>query len=93
LLYVADGIVLNSWVIDILHWSQNLAKQRALEFGRTNISGTVAQEEDIVITTEVSEEQILNDARGPRLADDLEKKPRGFFADQFEVSQFLSHWH
>ncbi|KAF8590926.1 pyridoxal phosphate-dependent enzyme, beta subunit [Ramaria rubella] len=77
----------------IVDKKQNLAKQRALEFGHTDISNLAALD-DTVVTTDVSEEQIWTGyANGPQSNEVVKSKPRGFFADQFESrSNYDSHF-
>lgn len=77
---------------------QNLARQRAREFGKTDLvhalesplavrnSSSYFEPDDIVVTTEASEAEAESSA--PSRKDDLKDKPRGFFADQFEVCLF-----
>ena len=64
--------------------SQNLAKQRALEFGKTGIR----QSTDVAVSTTVHKES--NGSRSSPLSNG---GPRGFFADQFENrSNFDAHY-
>ncbi|EJU05844.1 cysteine synthase [Dacryopinax primogenitus] len=77
----------------------NLARQRALSFGRTKLpqkslldamATPTPPGEDIVVASQVSTEDALHEA-GARLA--LEESPRGFFADQFEnLSNHDAHY-
>ena len=77
---------------------QNLARQRAQEFGKTDLvhtlelSASFKQERDhepsdVVVTTEATkaEAESKNVGRNLGNVDDLKTRPRGFFADQFEV--------
>ena len=74
---------------------QNLAKQRAREFGRTDVIETLkpsaavqnnsASSTSAVVVTSKANEVELGRAN-PHSSDALESRPRGFFADQFEVS-------
>jgi len=70
----------------------NLAKQRALEFGRTDMSDIIAQD-DTVATIDASEEVLSNDAKSLRWEEIPKLTPRGFFADQFESeSNYSAHF-
>jgi len=90
----------------------NLARQRALEFGQTELTeghdGKPGRGDDIVVTTTASAAEVEHEAESllPGLMDVVrtsslsslvnhgaERKPRGFFADQFEnASNFRAHY-
>lgn len=72
-----------------------MAKQRALDFGRTDVvhaveesHGSISDEylsesSTIVVRSTVSEDEMFGKKHLP--TEGLETKARGFFADQFEV--------
>jgi len=63
---------------------QNLAKQRAMEFGQTVVNDP---EDDLLVTSQTQSTILVNRRKGATtLNPELEDKPRGFFADQFEVN-------
>ena len=73
-----------------LSFLQNLARQRAEHFGQDDIaSGSAAlptASSSVVVTTTAAE--VVAPGHGVMTAEDdqeLRTKPRGFFADQFEV--------
>lgn len=66
--------------------TQNLAKRRALEFGQSEIIQDPT--DDIVISTQASPNQLGRAASPSGI--ELESRPRGFFADQFEVHVLCS---
>ena len=76
---------------------KNLARQRALEFGRSDVihgldssmSNEIGTEmtsssSTVVVRSTATEAEVTNEESSPN--DQLHSKPRGFFADQFEVS-------
>lgn len=73
--------------------SQNLAKHRAEHFGQDNLhhSAKLRTSSSSVVVTTTAADLVAPD-HGPVTADDeheLRTKPRGFFADQFEVRLHL----
>lgn len=75
---------------------QNMARQRALEFGKSDIlrsmdasntEGTTTaasiSSSTLVVRSSASNSEVLGTDPSPD--DELKTKPRGFFADQFEV--------
>lgn len=75
---------------------QNVAKHRAQEFGRSDVlhaihhrdsssDGRAVEEpvDSIVVTSTATEAEVRGLDASPN--DELGNKPRGFFADQFEV--------
>lgn len=76
----------------------NIARQRALQFGTTVIIGPDAQADastnqsqvhrnDLVVTSTASQEQVSHKKTASTTFEDFfREKPRGLFADQFEVS-------
>ncbi|KAL1410343.1 Cysteine synthase 2 [Vanrija albida] len=72
----------------------NLARRRAHEFGNVDLpTKGKATEEDVVVSTQATREDVYGTpTQAHRLAYD--KKPRGFFADQFENdANFQAHYH
>lgn len=79
---------------------KNLAKQRALDFGRTDITHAVetsqgsildesmADSSTFVVRSTATEDEVYGVDSSQN--DDLQMKPRGFFADQFEVRRMKS---
>lgn len=73
--------------------SQNLAKHRAEHFGQDNLHHSAklrTSSSSVVVTTTAA--GLVAPDHGPVTADDeheLRTKPRGFFADQFEVRLHL----
>lgn len=66
-----------------VHDEQNLAKQRAIEFGQTAVNDP---EDDLLVSSQTQSTILINHRKGATSLDlELENKPRGFFADQFEV--------
>jgi len=66
-----------------VHDEQNLAKQRAKEFGQTVLNDP---EDDLHVSSQTNSTVLINHRKGATSLDlELENKPRGFFADQFEV--------
>jgi cysteine synthase A len=93
---------------------QNMARKRAREFGKTELTdgqhGPRPKYDDMVVSTLATEDEVdhhqpdsglagpsnlVSRVRFAPLIDDaLERKPRGFFADQFEnESNFKAHYH
>lgn len=93
---------------------QNMARKRAREFGKTELTdgqhGPRPKYDDMVVSTLATEDEVdhhqpdsglagpsnlISRVRFAPLIDDaLERKPRGFFADQFEnESNFKAHYH
>lgn len=81
-------------LLNILH-QQNLARQRAQEFGQTDIvhslessvasaDTSLSSTSTLVVTSTATESETKGTDTSP--LDELRTKPRGFFADQFEVS-------
>jgi cysteine synthase A len=67
-----------------VHDEQNLAKQRAMEFGQTALNDP---EDDLLVSSQTQSTILINHRKGAtRLDLESENEPRGFFADQFEVS-------
>jgi len=66
-----------------IHDGQNLAKQRAIEFGQTAFDDP---EDDLFVSSQ-TQSTILINQRNTSLDLEPEDKPRGFFADQFEVNR------
>ncbi|KAF8530495.1 tryptophan synthase beta subunit-like PLP-dependent enzyme [Hysterangium stoloniferum] len=76
----------------IVDKKQNLAKQRAWEYGRTGMNDIITQD-DTITTTGASEEVLSSNAGSPYREETLKLKPRGFFADQFESkSNYSAHF-
>lgn len=65
-------------------YSQNVAKQRALDFGSTELTNQV---EGVSVSTTAAKDEVDHASRRNRRfsSSAVENKPRGFFADQFEV--------
>lgn len=57
-----------------------------MEFGRTDVTKNLPQE-DTVVTSVASEDAVARSLNNHSLESELQSKPRGFFADQFEVRQ------
>nr|ODN87767.1 cysteine synthase A [Cryptococcus depauperatus CBS 7855] len=74
----------------IVDQKQNLARRRALDFGKTKLTNTPSHGEDVAVSTfaepsEVEHTTIFHSS--------FEHEPRGFFADQFEnESNFKAHY-
>lgn len=65
-----------------------MAQQYALNFGKASSGEEVGQEPRVIIRSSelvVTTLPDADDAQEKSDGDDLEKQPRGFFADQFEV--------
>ncbi|EJD02637.1 PALP-domain-containing protein [Fomitiporia mediterranea MF3/22] len=86
----------------IVDKKQNLARERAREFGGTDVVEAVKSSigspetsfpsSSTIVVTSKAQEPEAERAYGTR-QDDLETKPRGFFADQFEnLSNFEAHY-
>ena len=90
--------------------SQNLARKRAQEFGQVEITdgkldARLSRDDDVVVTTEATqaEAQHRSDSSialspssitGSFFPDAFDRKPRGFFADQFEnESNWQAHYN
>ncbi|KAF8532519.1 PALP-domain-containing protein [Gautieria morchelliformis] len=70
----------------------NLARQRALEFGRES-RPSFSTDDASVVTAQASEQYIPTATNKPSPAAPLQTPPRGFFADQFEsMSNFNAHF-
>ena len=68
-----------------VHDEQNLAKRRAMDFGETVVNDL---EDDLLVNSQTQPTTLINYSEGAASLDrELENKTRGFFADQFEVSQ------
>lgn len=68
-----------------VHDEQNLARQRAMEFGQTALDDP---EDDLLVSSQTQSTILVNRRKGATSLDlELENKPRGFFADQFEASR------
>lgn len=79
---------------------KNLAKQRALDFGRTDVTHpteishhdsildeSMTESSTVVVRTTATKDEMLGKDQSPN--DELRTKPRGFFADQFEVPSLV----
>ena len=79
---------------------KNLAKQRALDFGRTDVTHptenshhdsildeSMAESSTVIVRTTATKDEVLGKDQSPN--DELRTKPRGFFADQFEVPSLV----
>lgn len=94
-------------IVDPRHFV-NEARKRAEEFGKIELVGPHAYDEgsdagiipgwdgekrdDLVVTTNAQLDESEN--ANENAVDELEHKPRGFFADQFEnISNFYAHYH
>ena len=67
-----------------VHEAQNLAKQRAMEFGQTVLNDP---EDDLLVSSQTQPNVSINHRKRAISLDlEWENKPRGFFADQFEVN-------
>jgi cysteine synthase A len=92
-------------IVDPRHFV-NEARRRAEAFGTTELIGPHAYDEgsdagvvpgwdgerrdDLVVTTDADVQRKVNGEN----ADEIELRPRGFFADQFEnISNFYAHYH
>ena len=68
---------------------QNLARKRASEFGHVDLQSLTGGDDDIVVSTTASENEVKHLQMPPKAfsagSNNVEEKPRGFFADQFEV--------
>ncbi|KAL5528722.1 CYS12 [Sanghuangporus sanghuang] len=78
---------------------KNLAKQRARDFGRTDIVETLKSSIATTFDTSSSTTSAVvvtstaNESEVKQASDALESRPRGFFADQFENrSNFKAHY-
>ncbi|KAL5507563.1 CYS12 [Sanghuangporus vaninii] len=78
---------------------KNLAKQRARDFGRTDIVETLKSSIATTFDTSSSTTSTVvvtstaNESEVKQASDALESRPRGFFADQFENrSNFKAHY-
>ncbi|WVQ73692.1 hypothetical protein IAR50_003272 [Cryptococcus sp. DSM 104548] len=68
----------------------NLARKRALEFGQTELTNTPAHGDEVAVSTLAAPSEVEHDSLLPSA---LERKPRGFFADQFEnESNYMAHY-
>jgi hypothetical protein len=68
-----------------VHDEQNLAKQSAKQFGQAAMDDP---EDDLFVSSQTQPTGLINHRAGATsLSLELENKPRGFFADQFEVNQ------
>nr|KIR83946.1 cysteine synthase A [Cryptococcus tetragattii IND107] len=68
----------------------NLARKRALEFGKSEITNIPGHGEEIAVSTDAEPSEINHHHLFPSA---FEYKPRGFFADQFENdSNFMAHY-
>jgi cysteine synthase A len=78
------GMSLPHRLLLAVHDEQNLAKQRAMEFGQTVLNDP---EDDLLVSSQTQSTALINHRKGATSLDlELENKPRGFFADQFEVN-------
>jgi cysteine synthase len=92
-------------IVDPRHFV-NEARKRAEEFGKVELVGPHAYDEgsdagiipgwdgekrdDLVVTTNAK----ISAKMDEKTVDEMELKPRGFFADQFEnISNFYAHYH
>ncbi|PWN38324.1 PALP-domain-containing protein [Meira miltonrushii] len=92
-------------IVDPRHFV-NEARKRAEEFGKVELVGPHAYDEgsdagiipgwdgekrdDLVVTTNAE----ISANTDEKTVDEMELKPRGFFADQFEnISNFYAHYH
>jgi hypothetical protein len=67
------------------HDEQNLAKQRAMEFGQTAVNDP--EDDDLLVSSQARSTILIDHRKGATGLDlELENQPRGFFADQFEVN-------
>lgn len=67
-----------------VHEAQNLAKQRAMEFGQRVLNDP---EDDLLVSSRTQSTILIDHRKGATsLGLESENKPRGFFADQFEVN-------
>ncbi|KAL5485464.1 CYS12_2 [Sanghuangporus weigelae] len=78
---------------------RNLAKQRARDFGRTDVVETLKSSIATTFDTSSSSTSAVvvtstaNESEVKQASDALESRPRGFFADQFENrSNFKAHY-
>ncbi|ORY29512.1 putative cysteine synthase [Naematelia encephala] len=78
----------------------NLARKRARDFGKVEITEGAARGDDIVVSTQASPAEVTHHVPPPTrqlsmlVNAGFETKPRGFFADQFEnESNFQAHYH
>lgn len=92
-------------IVDPRHFV-NDARKRAEDFGKVELVGPHAYDEgsdagiipgwdgekrdDLVVTTNAK----ISSTMDEKTVDEMELKPRGFFADQFEnISNFYAHYH
>lgn len=69
---------------------QNLARKRALEFGKSELTNIPGHGEEIAVSTAAEPSEVNHHHLFPSA---FEHKPRGFFADQFENdSNFMAHY-
>jgi len=81
---IVCGMNLSHRPLLAVHDAQNLAKQRAMEFGPTVLNDP---EDDLLVSSQTHSPILINHRKGATGLDlELEDKPRGFFADQFEVN-------
>ncbi|OWZ26431.1 cysteine synthase A [Cryptococcus neoformans] len=68
----------------------NLARKRALEFGKSELTNIPGHGEEIAVSTAAEPSEVNHHHLFPSA---FEHKPRGFFADQFENdSNFMAHY-
>lgn len=81
---IVCGMRLSHRPLLAVHEAQNLAKQRAMEFGQTLLNDP---EDDLLVSSQTQSTILIDHRKGATSLDlELENKPRGFFADQFEVN-------
>jgi len=78
------GTVLPHRPLLVVYDEQNLAKQRAMEFGQMALDDP---EDDLLVSSQIQSTTLINHGNGAtNLVLELENRPHGFFADQFEVN-------
>ena len=79
------GAILPRRLLLAVHDEQNLAKQRAMEFGQMVLDDP---ENDLLVSSQIQSPTLIDHRNGATSLDfELENRPRGFFADQFEVNR------